>query len=99
MSHCDAIVNLKQGAPPVSIVLPNQAAYLMNRLTACGHKAFAVGGCVRDSLMGRTPQDWDICTSALPDEMKQCFSDLHLVETGMKHGTLTVIVDLSLIHI
>lgn len=93
MSHCDAIVNLKQGAPPVSIVLPNQAAYLMNRLTACGHKAFAVGGCVRDSLMGRTPQDWDICTSALPDEMKQCFSDLHLVETGMKHGTLTVIVD------
>lgn len=92
MSDCDVTFKSTEAAER-PILLPRRAAYLIGRLTACGHKAFAVGGCVRDSLMGRTPQDWDICTSALPDEMKACFADLHLIETGIKHGTLTVVVE------
>ncbi len=62
-------------------------------LEASGFKAFAVGGCVRDSLMGKTPDDWDITTSATPDQMKAVFSDFHCIETGIEHGTLTVVID------
>lgn len=67
---------------------PNES---LNRLTAAGFQAYAVGGCVRDSLLGTVPGDWDICTSALPEETEACFSDLRVVETGLKHGTVTVI--------
>ncbi len=73
--------------------LPAGAAFIIGRLNAHGHKAYAVGGCVRDSLLGLQPNDWDICTSALPEEMQAVFSDQHVVETGLKHGTLTVVLD------
>ena len=73
--------------------LPAHVSDLLARLEQAGFSAYAVGGCVRDSLLGLTPHDWDICTSALPDQMQAVFSDLHTVETGLKHGTLTVIVD------
>jgi tRNA nucleotidyltransferase (CCA-adding enzyme) len=63
----------------------------MDRLASCGFEAFAVGGCIRDSLLGKDPKDWDICTSATPDEIKACFSGLRVLETGVKHGTLTVL--------
>lgn len=75
------------------IKLPDQVMQLLNILNDCGYDAFAVGGCVRDSLLGRDPNDWDICTSASPEEMKQCFSDFRVIETGLKHGTLTVLVE------
>ena len=71
--------------------IPQGPDEILNRLTAAGFQAYAVGGCVRDSLLGVLPGDWDICTSALPEETEACFSELRVVETGLKHGTVTVI--------
>ena len=71
--------------------LPNAVKDLLSRLAGRGYEAFAVGGCVRDTLLGRRPGDWDICTSALPEETEACFSDCRVIETGMKHGTVTVL--------
>ena len=71
--------------------IPQGPDEILNRLTAAGFQAYAVGGCVRDSLLGTVPGDWDICTSALPEETEACFSELRVVETGLKHGTVTVI--------
>ena len=62
---------------------------IIRRLTEAGFEACAVGGCVRDSLLGRKPQDWDITTSAAPEEVKSVFP--HTVDTGIKHGTVTVL--------
>lgn len=75
------------------IRLPEKAALLISQLESHGHEAFIVGGCVRDALLGRAPNDWDICTSASPEEMKRCFSNLRVIETGVKHGTLTVLAE------
>ena len=57
-----------------------------------GFEGWLVGGCVRDSLMGKTPHDWDVTTSASPMEMISLFSDYKLIETGLKHGTVTVVI-------
>ena len=73
--------------------LPAGAAFIIDRLNKHGHRAYVVGGCVRDCLLGIMPKDWDICTSALPEEMQRIFRDQHVVETGLKHGTLTVVID------
>ncbi len=73
------------------MVLPENTAQVLGRLEAQGHRAYAVGGCVRDSLLGQTPGDWDICTSARPEETAACFPDCRVVETGREHGTLTVL--------
>ena len=73
--------------------LPAPVSSLLARLNGAGFSAYVVGGCVRDTLLGLQPHDWDICTSALPEQMQQVFHDLHTVETGLKHGTLTVVVD------
>lgn len=75
------------------ITLDPVAAALLQRLKEGGHLAYAVGGCVRDSLLGRTVQDWDLCTSALPEEIQQCFSHLPCVLTGLRYGTVTVLVE------
>jgi len=75
------------------ITLPMPVARALSILEACGYEAYVVGGCVRDSLLGRTPNDWDITTNATPTEMKACFSDFRVIETGIQHGTLTVIID------
>ena len=77
----------------LTIRLPADVAALLAMLRDAGFPAYTVGGCVRDALLGITPHDWDICTSALPDQMQQVFKDLHTVETGLKHGTLTVVVN------
>ena len=74
------------------IRLPHDAYRLLQTLRAAGHSAYVVGGCVRDSLLGRLPGDWDICTSARPDEMKALFHDQRLILTGEKHGTVAVIL-------
>lgn len=73
--------------------LPVPVATLLNRLKEAGFSAYVVGGCVRDSLLGRQPHDWDICTSALPEQMQRVFEGFHTVETGLKHGTLTIVVN------
>lgn len=73
------------------IVIPAETAAVLGRLNAAGFAAYAVGGCVRDSLLGRTPQDWDICTAARPEEIQCCFADCRTVPTGIRYGTVTVL--------
>ena len=75
-----------------SIYLPRDVIGLLQTLQSAGHTAYVVGGCVRDSLLGRTPGDWDICTSARPEEMRRRFADHQLILTGEKHGTVAVIL-------
>lgn len=73
--------------------LPEKVNSIIKRLKANGYEAYAVGGCVRDMVMGVAPNDFDITTSALPEETMQVFKDFRIVETGVKHGTVTVICD------
>ena len=73
--------------------IPEHARIVVDRLEYCGYEAYVVGGCVRDSLLGRTPKDWDVCTNALPDEVLRVFRRFHVIKTGLKHGTVTVICD------
>lgn len=75
------------------IDLPSAVLTALEKLNTAGFEAYAVGGCVRDSLMGRLPYDWDITTSATPQETAHVFTDYRTIETGLKHGTITVIVD------
>ena len=70
--------------------LPAGAEFVIRRLHDAGFQAYVVGGCVRDTLLGREPKDWDVCTNALPRELQRVFADCHVVETGLQHGTLTV---------
>lgn len=75
------------------INIPADANELIHTLQNKGHSAYIVGGCVRDSILGRTPHDWDICTSATPSEMLEIFKDRKIIETGLQHGTVTVVVN------
>lgn len=72
------------------IFIPDSAEKIIDRLRACGHDAYIVGGCVRDALLGRVAYDYDITTSALPEEVKEIFEKT--VDTGILHGTVTVIM-------
>ena len=73
-----------------NVTMPADAAYILHTLNQGGHEAYIVGGCVRDSILGRIPQDWDITTSALPQETKTFFD--HTFDTGIQHGTITVVL-------
>lgn len=73
--------------------MPPKAEKIIDRLIGAGYKAYIVGGCVRDALYGLTPKDFDICTSARPEEVIKLFSDCRVIETGIQHGTVTVMVD------
>ncbi len=77
----------------MQVSLPEKVRMLLGLLQSNGFDAHIVGGCVRDSLMGIIPHDYDICTSATPGQMKQCFDGLRVIETGILHGTLPVIID------
>lgn len=74
------------------IRLPRDAAWLLQTLRGAGYSAYVVGGCVRDSLLGRQPGDWDLCTSARPEQMRALFQDRQLILTGEKHGTVGVVL-------
>lgn len=74
----------------INIVLPQQVEYMINTLNQAGFEAYAVGGCVRDSIMGREPDDWDITTDASPEQVKKLFR--RTVDTGIKHGTVTIML-------
>ena len=76
-----------------AIGFPKYVLSLLDRLEESGFEAYLVGGCVRNALMGIETHDFDITTSALPEEIKGVFSDMRIVETGIKHGTVTVISD------
>ena len=71
--------------------IPDGARHILQTLNSAGYEAYLVGGCVRDLLRGVEPHDWDICTSALPEETERCFADRRVIETGLKHGTVTVL--------
>ena len=73
--------------------MPKNVDTAINLLQSAGFEAYAVGGCVRDSLLGKTPNDWDITTSAKPENMKSVFAEFHCIDTGIKHGTVTVVID------
>ena len=74
------------------IALPSQINKVLEILENNGHEAYIVGGCVRDFLMGSQPHDWDVTTSASPSEIKDAFSGYKTIDTGIKHGTVTVIM-------
>ena len=73
------------------INLPDHVQYIIRKLQQKGYETYAVGGCVRDSILGRIPNDWDITTSALPEQIKAVFK--RTVDTGIEHGTVTVLID------
>lgn len=74
------------------IQVPEHALTVVERLERYGYEAYVVGGCVRDSLLGRRPKDWDVCTNALPEEVLRVFKRFHVIKTGLQHGTVTVMV-------
>ncbi len=73
--------------------LPNYVQSALSRLESAGFAAYVVGGCVRDALMGRTPGDYDVTTDALPEETAAVFAGERVIGTGLKHGTVTVLLD------
>lgn len=73
--------------------LPNDVLYILRRLEDAGYRGDVVGGSVRDLLLGRSPDDFDITTSATPEEIKAVFSDLRTLDTGIKHGTVGILLD------
>ena len=75
----------------MKIQLPEKVKVIIQTLEAAGYEAYAVGGCVRDSVLGRIPADWDITTSALPEQVKGLFH--RTIDTGIEHGTVTVMMD------
>jgi len=79
--------------------LPDAVKKILNKLTGAGYPSYVVGGCVRDQFMGRTPNDWDVTTSARPDEMKRVLGEWKLLDTGLKHGTITVLLDQSMVEV
>ncbi len=77
----------------MTINLPSEVSLILDLFKNSGYEAFCVGGAVRDSLMGIAPGDWDITTNATPEEIARIFKDFRIIETGIRHGTVTVIID------
>lgn len=77
----------------LKIEIPSGANEIIHSLQNNGYEAFLVGGCVRDSILGRPIHDYDITTSATPDEMMEMFKDKRIIETGLQHGTITIVID------
>ena len=75
----------------MKIQMPEAAKYIIETLTQNGYEAYIVGGCVRDSILNKQPQDWDITTSATPEQTKSLFR--RTIDTGIEHGTVTVMMD------
>ena len=75
----------------MQLVIPQKAEFILRTLEKAGHEAYVVGGCVRDCILGRIPDDWDITTSARPEQVKTLFR--RTVDTGLAHGTVTVMLE------
>lgn len=75
----------------MTINIPDNISIILDKLHNAGYEAYLAGGCVRDGLMGREPSDYDITTNALPEQTAACFEDFTVIETGIKHGTVTVV--------
>ena len=76
---------------PLIITLPEKVKFIIDTIMDAGYEAYAVGGCVRDSILGRVPDDWDITTSATPHQVKELFK--RTIDTGIQHGTVTVMLE------
>lgn len=79
--------------------VPADVREVLDRFAGAGYEAYCVGGCVRDALLGKEPHDWDLCTSSRPEETLALFSDHRCIETGLRHGTVTVLTDLRPLEI
>ena len=79
----------------MKIVLPEKVKFIIETLETHGYESYAVGGCVRDTMLHRTPGDWDITTQAKPEQVKEIFAEknIHTIDTGIQHGTVTVMVE------
>lgn len=84
-------ISLFTGEKHTKMQIPEHVSWIIHRLQQAGYEAYAVGGCVRDSLLGRKPEDWDITTSAKPEQVKALF--LRTIDTGILHGTVTIMMD------
>ena len=73
--------------------IPSGGSHILKSLNGAGYEAYLVGGCVRDLLRGAPPHDWDVCTSARPEQTAACFHRERVLETGVRHGTVTVLLD------
>lgn len=87
----EIVSDLEEGNEDISLPKPVHAA--IDMLETAGYEAYAVGGSIRDALLGLCPNDWDITTSALPAQTEEVFSTFRIIETGLKHGTVTVLID------
>lgn len=85
------LLHISEGSENMRINLPEKVNYILNKLQEQGFEAYAVGGCVRDALLGREPEDWDITTSAKPEQVKKIFR--RTIDTGIQHGTVTVMLE------
>lgn len=77
----------------IKINIPEDANKIIHTLQNNGYSAYVVGGCVRDSILDRDPKDWDICTSATPEQVMEVFKDKHIIPTGLQHGTITIMIN------
>ncbi len=77
----------------MKIRIPCDVEFILDRLIKNKYEAFVVGGCVRDSILGKEPHDWDICTNAKPEQIKVCFAEFSQIDAGMKHGTISVVIN------
>lgn len=77
----------------MEIYIPANVLNIIEKLEERGFEAYIVGGCVRDSIMGKDPEDYDVTTSASPEEVRECFSEYRVIDTGIKHGTVTIIAE------
>ena len=75
------------------MIIPDYILNIINKIEESGYEAYIVGGCVRDYFLDKTPNDWDITTSALPEDILRIFAQLPTIPTGIRHGTVTVIAD------
>lgn len=86
-----SVIRKNKGGKALNI--PKYIANVIEMLETSGYEAYAVGGCVRDKLLSIEPSDYDVCTSATPDKIKECFASFRVIPTGEKHGTITVLSD------
>ena len=77
----------------MNIKIPDEVQYIIYTIEKNGYEAYAVGGCVRDAILQKEPNDWDICTSALPEQTMKIFAGRHIIETGLQHGTITLMLN------
>ena len=83
----------EKGGTVMDLAMPAAAAAALDALERRGYESYVVGGCVRDALLGREPHDWDICTAAPPEAVEAVFAGSRVLETGRKHGTVTLLTE------